>query len=422
MAVATGLTLFLVLVGGGVATAMWTTANSSLTSTVSAGSLVVTQSGAAGLDHTYNSRSLRRATAIRVTNTGSVPADSYALQVKATAPTDLADNTTVNAWPVSSTAQCKASSTAPSGADTATLTAGLSTTARPLAVGASEFFCVRTSITSSFAKTAAAISEPLVILSYATGSWNGSSTVVATQSVKDAAAPSAPGTPVASATGTTTTTLTWPAATDNVGVVEYLVYRGGTLVGTVTAPTVSFTDTTVLGGSSYTYTVKARDAAGNTSAASPATTVTTAVFEPSVNYQVTFSSAGLCIDAGTAAPANLTQLVVFGCQSGRIQTWQFEPVPGGNVKVITPVSPTFVWDVTGANTSDGTKVILYGYWGGNNQLWQIVSEGGGKVHLVSVNSGKCVDVTGASQTPGTPVQQATCNGSAAQTLSLKQVP
>ncbi|MEV0970678.1 glycosyl hydrolase family 18 protein [Microtetraspora glauca] len=76
-------------------------------------------------------------------------------------------------------------------------------------------------------------------------------------------------------TGTTTTTasLSWTASTDNVGVTGYDIYRGTTLAGTST--TTTFTDTGLTANTSYTYTVKARDAAQNVSPASNQVTATT---------------------------------------------------------------------------------------------------------------------------------------------------
>jgi fibronectin type 3 domain-containing protein len=67
-------------------------------------------------------------------------------------------------------------------------------------------------------------------------------------------------------------TLSWQPAADDVGVVAYDVYRGDTLV-TSTGGT-SATDTTVIAGQSYGYSVKARDAVGN---AGPAAAVTVGV-------------------------------------------------------------------------------------------------------------------------------------------------
>jgi hypothetical protein len=67
-------------------------------------------------------------------------------------------------------------------------------------------------------------------------------------------------------------TLGWQASSDDVGVVAYDVYRHGTLIATVTGTT--YTDTSVQGGNTYTYEVKARDAAGNTSPPSTVTVTT----------------------------------------------------------------------------------------------------------------------------------------------------
>jgi hypothetical protein len=66
--------------------------------------------------------------------------------------------------------------------------------------------------------------------------------------------------------------LSWNAATDNVGVAEYDIYRDGVLAATVSGTMLSFTDTKVPKGTNVYYVV-ARDAAGNTSAPSNAVTI-----------------------------------------------------------------------------------------------------------------------------------------------------
>lgn len=94
----------------------------------------------------------------------------------------------------------------------------------------------------------------------------------------DDVAPTAPGRPEASDLTTSAVTLTWAAATDNVGVTSYDVLRAtGTGPATVVA-TVSGTTRRVdglSGDTTYTFTVRARDAAGNVSAVSPGRAVTT---------------------------------------------------------------------------------------------------------------------------------------------------
>lgn len=67
--------------------------------------------------------------------------------------------------------------------------------------------------------------------------------------------------------------LTWNPAADNVGTTGYDVRRDGALVGS--SATTSFIDATVAPASTYSYTVTARDAAGNASAPSVALSVTT---------------------------------------------------------------------------------------------------------------------------------------------------
>ena len=57
--------------------------------------------------------------------------------------------------------------------------------------------------------------------------------------------------------------MTWNASTDNVGVTGYDVYRNGTKMATVTST--SSSQTGLACGTSYTFGVVARDAAGNSS-------------------------------------------------------------------------------------------------------------------------------------------------------------
>uniref|UniRef100_UPI001AD6EE64 fibronectin type III domain-containing protein n=1 Tax=Streptomyces marokkonensis TaxID=324855 RepID=UPI001AD6EE64 len=85
--------------------------------------------------------------------------------------------------------------------------------------------------------------------------------------------PSAPGTPATSDVTDTSVKLTWDAATDDKGVKDYDVFRGTAKVATVTGTT--HTDTGLTPGTEYTYSVKARDTAGQVGPASGTVTVTT---------------------------------------------------------------------------------------------------------------------------------------------------
>jgi len=89
----------------------------------------------------------------------------------------------------------------------------------------------------------------------------------------DITAPSVPGNPRSTGVTASTVSLAWNAATDDVAVTGYEVYRGAALVTTVTGTT--HTDTGLSASTAYTYTVRARDAAGNRSAPSAPITATT---------------------------------------------------------------------------------------------------------------------------------------------------
>nr|MBA3527844.1 DNRLRE domain-containing protein [Propionibacteriaceae bacterium] len=90
----------------------------------------------------------------------------------------------------------------------------------------------------------------------------------------DTQAPTAPGglSGVVPANQSLRVDLRWTAATDNIGVTGYEIFRDGNLLQTVGAVT-SFSDAAVDAGETYEYRVRALDAANNRSANSNAATV-----------------------------------------------------------------------------------------------------------------------------------------------------
>ncbi|MFD0121346.1 glycosyl hydrolase family 18 protein [Streptomyces virginiae] len=85
--------------------------------------------------------------------------------------------------------------------------------------------------------------------------------------------PTAPGTPTTSNIADTSLTLTWTPATDDKGVKNYDVYRGSGKIATVTGT--SYADSGLTKGTTYTYSVTARDTIDQTGPSSGSTTVTT---------------------------------------------------------------------------------------------------------------------------------------------------
>lgn len=104
----------------------------------------------------------------------------------------------------------------------------------------------------------------------------------------DTTAPTAPTALVSPSASGSAVALSWTASTDAKGVVRYELFRDGVKIGQSTATT--FTDATVAISKTYSYTVKAFDAAGNLSAASAALSVTTpATTGPNLNVNVSGS-------------------------------------------------------------------------------------------------------------------------------------
>lgn len=92
---------------------------------------------------------------------------------------------------------------------------------------------------------------------------------------EDRRAPTAPATTTGRATGPRTARLSWSPATDDTGVTAYDVYQGGVRIHTA-GPGESATALTALRPDTvYTFTVRARDGADNSSPDGPAVDVTT---------------------------------------------------------------------------------------------------------------------------------------------------
>src|SRR5207245_2620021 len=94
----------------------------------------------------------------------------------------------------------------------------------------------------------------------------------------DTTPPTTPTGLTAAVAGSTGANLSWSASTDNVGVTGYIVRRNGVQVAT--PATTSFADTGLSVATTYSYTVAARDAAGNLSPNSTSVSITIADTTP----------------------------------------------------------------------------------------------------------------------------------------------
>jgi fibronectin type 3 domain-containing protein len=143
--------------------------------------------------------------------------------------------------------------------------------------------------------------------------------------IADTTPPTTPTGLTAAAAGSTGANLSWSASTDNVGVTGYIVRRNGIQVATPT--TTSYADAGLSAATTYSYTVAARDAAGNISPYSASVSVTTLPLPPS-------NSAGLAWDAVTA-PNLSGYRVYFGNAPGTYLQSLGQGISVGNVTTYT---------------------------------------------------------------------------------------
>ncbi|HSX29490.1 MAG TPA: LamG-like jellyroll fold domain-containing protein [Candidatus Saccharimonadales bacterium] len=107
----------------------------------------------------------------------------------------------------------------------------------------------------------------------AAGNESAQSTSVIVSTLSDTTPPSVPANLTAQVVSSTQINLNWTASSDNVGVTQYNVYRDGVFVNSSTV--MPMQDAGLTPGTTYTYTVSARDAAGNESVQSSPVTAST---------------------------------------------------------------------------------------------------------------------------------------------------
>src|SRR6266700_4144455 len=191
---------------------------------------------------------------------------------------------------------------------------------------------VATPATTSFADTglsAATTYSYAVAARDAAGNISPDSTSVSvtTAIAADTTPPSTPTGLTAAVAGSTGANLSWSASTDNVGVTGYIVRRNGVQVAT--PDTTSYADTGLSVGT-YSYTVAARDAAGNISPSSTSVSITIADTTPPT------TPTGLTAAAAGSTGANLS----WGASPDTVG------VPGyivrrNGVQVATPATTSF---------------------------------------------------------------------------------
>ena len=144
-------------------------------------------------------------------------------------------------------------------------------------------------------------------------------------------------------------------------------------------------------------------------------------------YNIVNTNSTLCVGADAGGTSNATLVQQDTCVAAQTsQEWQFQPTGSGYYEVVnrnalTSTGHNLVWDVSGGPwaTGNGVHIQLWTYGGATNQQWMPVSLGNGVYKFVARNSSKCLDVPDASSAVSIRLQQFYCNGTGAQSYTLR---
>jgi len=258
-------------------------------------------------------------------DTGLIPATTHSYAVSAS---DPAGNTSARSAPVQATTLALPVPVISSFIATpTTITAGLSATLSWQVSNATSL-TIAPGVGTVTGLTSTTVSPSATTVTYtltATNSNGLAATQTTVQVMPDTDPPSVPSNLSADARSSTQIDLAWWASTDNVAVSGYRIFRDGVAVATASSTT--YTDSGLVPGTTYTYTVSAYDAAGNQSAKSGGASETTQSQSSAPSYTTTFpvaenpiSEGGRWIN-GKAVGLNWTNVstlpgLAFGTQSG----------------------------------------------------------------------------------------------------------
>ncbi len=148
----------------------------------------------------------------------------------------------------------------------------------------------------------------------------------------------------------------------------------------------------------------------------------------SLYYQVVNYNSGKCLDVTGRSTANGAVIQQWTCLSGPTaanQGWFFIPAARSGYYTVVNLNSNKCLDVTGRSTANGVHIQQWTCNGGTNQEWYPKVVGtypaGDIYNFVNLNSGKCLDVTGASTANGAIVEQWPCNGGSNQKW-FEQIP
>jgi chitodextrinase len=184
----------------------------------------------------------------------------------------------------------------------------------------------------------------------------------ATPAAPDTTPPTAPTNLAAAATSTSQINLAWTASTDNVGVAGYKVERCSSVAcanfAQIATPIgMTFNDTGLTASTSYSYRVRADDAAGNNSAYSNTATATTqAVSSGNISVAISPKRGGLTISQAMPFTATVTNDVGSAGVTWSASSGSFSSQSTSAATFVAP-STAGVVTVTATSAADVTKSV-----------------------------------------------------------------
>jgi hypothetical protein len=126
-------------------------------------------------------------------------------------------------------------------------------------------------------------------------------------------------------------------------------------------------------------------------------------------YTLTARHSGKLADVFNGSTADGANVVQWAANGQTNQRWQFRDAGAGFFTVVS-VNSGKCLDVAGGPTAtaDGVRVVQWTCSGGTNQQWRIQDLGTGYVQLVARHSNKCLDVLNAATTDGAQLVQWAC--------------
>ncbi|OAB25537.1 chitin-binding protein [Paenibacillus macquariensis subsp. defensor] len=178
----------------------------------------------------------------------------------------------------------------------------------------------------------------------------------------DTQAPSAPSSLSSTGQTSTSVSLAWNASTDNVGVTGYQVFNGTSLVTTVSSSTLNYSVSGLTANTSYSFTVKAIDAAGNVSGGSNVVSVTTSA-PVGVDTQAPTAPSGLHV-MGT--PTSSSIQLMWNASTDNVGVTGYR-IYNGTTLVTSVSGSTLDYTVSGLTAATAYTFNVYAFDAANNQ-------------------------------------------------------